>query len=45
MSDMPPNQCARAVAINKTSGHVAIAINDGEVSVRTGAKDLSTTVK
>jgi len=44
MSECPPNQCARALSINSKNGHVAVAINDGEVSIRAGAKDLGTTV-
>jgi len=44
MSNYPPNQQARSVAINKVSGHVAVAACDGTVSIRNGAKDLSTAV-
>jgi len=39
-SELPPNQCGRAVAINKVSGHVAIGCNDGSVVIKAGAKQL-----
>jgi len=40
LSVYPPNQCARAVAINSKNGHVAIGVNNGELSVRKGLKEL-----
>lgn len=39
LSVLPPNQQARGVAVSK-SGHVAIGINDGTLSVRS-AKNLN----
>jgi len=40
----PPNQCSRAVAIHPTNGHVAVATNDGELSVRVSKNDLDSFV-
>jgi WD40 repeat protein len=40
LSVYPPNQCGRAVAINARTGHVAIGINNGELSIRKGIKEL-----
>lgn len=34
LSLYPPNQCSRSVAINPKNGHVAIASNDGDLSIR-----------
>jgi WD40 repeat protein len=41
LSIYPPNQCARAVAINPKNGHIAIGVNNGELSVRKGIKELN----
>jgi WD40 repeat protein len=41
LSVFPPNQCARAVAINPKSGHVAIGVNNGEVHIHESVKNLS----
>lgn len=35
LSVLPPNQQARGVAVNK-AGHVAIGLNDGSLSIRSG---------
>ncbi len=34
LSLLPPNQQARGIAINK-AGHIAIGLNDGQLSIRT----------
>jgi WD40 repeat protein len=44
ITQSPPNQCARAVTINKVSGHVAVGTNDGTVTVRAGANSLDQNV-
>jgi hypothetical protein len=36
LSLLPPNQQGRALAVNKT-GHIAVGINDGTLSIRTTA--------
>ena len=38
------NQQSRAIAFNNTNGHVAVAHNDGRVTVRTGIKALDNIV-
>jgi len=40
LSILPPNQQSRAVAINPTSGHVAVATNTGEVHIHSDLKSL-----
>jgi WD40 repeat protein len=44
LSVYPPNQCARAVAINPKTGHVAVGINNGELSIRKSLRDLDNIV-
>jgi WD40 repeat protein len=44
LSIYPPNQCGRAVAINPRTGHVAIGINNGELSIRKSLKELDRVV-
>jgi len=44
LSVFPPNQCARAVSINQKNGHVAIGVNNGELSIRKSLGDLNTIV-
>jgi len=44
LSIFPPNQCARAVAINPVNGHIAIGINDGELSIRKGINELDSVI-
>lgn len=44
LSVFPPNQCARAVGINAKNGHIAIGVNNGEVHIRAGVKDLDKVV-
>lgn len=44
LSMLPPNQCARAICINKHTGHVAVGINTGELSVRGSVKHLNESV-
>jgi WD40 repeat protein len=44
LSVFPPNQCARAVAINPITGHIAIGVNTGELSIRAGIKNLDNIV-
>jgi WD40 repeat protein len=44
LSIYPPNQSARSVAINPRTGHVAIGINNGELSIRKSIKDLNDVV-
>lgn len=34
LSLLPPNQQARAIAVNK-AGHIALGLNDGQLSIRT----------
>ena len=34
LSQYPPNQCSRAVAISRTTGNIIVAMNDGSISVR-----------
>lgn len=41
LSSYPPNQCSRAVEIHPTLGHIVVATNEGEISVRTSKDDLS----
>ncbi len=36
MSDLPPNQQSRAIAYSPSSGHVAVADNEGSVTIRAG---------
>jgi len=40
LSVFPPNQCARAVAINSTNGHVAVGTNNGEVHIHDSVQSL-----
>ena len=40
MAVFPPNQCARAVAINPLNGHVAVGVNNGEVHIHSDIKSL-----
>lgn len=40
LSVYPPNQSARAVAINPVTGHVAVGVNNGELHIRASIKDL-----
>lgn len=44
LSQYPPNQCSRAVAISKTSGNIIIALNDGSVSVRENLFKINTEI-
>ncbi|EAR94433.2 HELP domain protein (macronuclear) [Tetrahymena thermophila SB210] len=41
LSLYPPNQCSRAVAINPLNGHIAIASNYGDLSIRKGIKNIN----
>lgn len=42
LTEFAPSKCGRAVAVNaKGNGHVAIAHNDGRVTIRAGVKKLS----
>jgi WD40 repeat protein len=34
LSDLPDSKCARSLAYNPASGHVAVAHNDGTLSIR-----------
>ena len=40
LSDLAPSKCSRAVAVNPNNGHVAVAHNDGMVSIRENANSL-----
>lgn len=40
LTDLPDSQCARAVAVNPSSGHVAVGHNDGTLTIRQGATQL-----
>jgi len=44
LSVYPPNQSARAIAINPRTGHVAIGINNGELSIRKSLKEINEVV-
>lgn len=44
MSDLPPNQQARAITICPANGHVAVADNEGGVTVRAGMDKLDEVV-
>jgi len=44
LSSFPPNQCSRAVAVNSSNGHVAIGVNNGELHIRAGLKDLKKSI-
>ena len=44
LSQFPPNQCARVVAVNPVNGHVAIGVNDGQLSIRAGVLELNTRI-
>lgn len=41
LSSFPPNQCARALAISKKYGYVAVGINEGTVSIRKSIDNLN----
>ena len=41
LTSMADSQCARAVAVNKSSGHVAVGHNDGTVTIRASADKLN----
>ena len=40
LTELPDSQCARAVAVNSRTGHVAIGHNDGTLTIRAGATKL-----
>lgn len=40
LSELPASQCARAVAVNSKNGHVAVAHNDGTLTIRASVKNL-----
>lgn len=40
LSLYPPNQCSRAVAVNPKNGHVAIASNEGDLTIRKGVRNI-----
>jgi WD40 repeat protein len=40
LSVFPPNQCARATAINGANGHVAVGLNNGEVHIHSDVNTL-----
>jgi len=44
LSVYSPNQCARAVAINPKTGHIAVGINNGELSIRKSLRELDVVV-
>jgi len=43
-SIFPPNQCARSIAVNPVTGHVAVGVNNGELYVREGIRSLNKTI-
>jgi len=40
LSDLPPNQQSRAIAFSESCGHIAVADNEGAVTVRAGLTGL-----
>jgi len=44
LSSFPPNQCARAVAVNTVNGNVAIGVNNGELHIRAGVTELDKSI-
>lgn len=44
LSELPASQCARAVAYNPSSHHVAIGHNDGSLSIRASPLKLDDTI-
>jgi len=40
LTDMADSQCARAVAYNKTTKHVAVGHNDGTMTIRASKENL-----
>ena len=40
LSKMPASKCSRAVAVNTLNGHVAVASNCGEVTIRESVESL-----
>jgi len=44
LSVYSPNQCARAVAINAKTGHIAVGINNGELSIRKSLRELDVVI-
>jgi len=44
LSSMPPNQCARAVAIHPLYENIAIGVCDGELQVRQSLEDINKTI-
>ena len=44
LSQYPPNQCSRAVAISNKTGNIIIAMNDGTVSVRENLFKINTEI-
>jgi WD40 repeat protein len=40
LSKKPASKCARAVAINSSTGHVAVGCNDGTLTIRNSIQDL-----
>jgi microtubule-associated protein-like 6 len=40
LTELPDSQCARAVAISKKLGHVAVGHNDGTLTIRAGLSKL-----
>ena len=45
LSPFPDSQCARSVAHNPSTGHIALGHNDGTVTVRSGQNTLDDTIK
>lgn len=44
LSDLPPNQQSRATAFSPSTGHIAIADNEGSVTIRAGLEQLDEVV-
>ncbi len=40
LSDLPASQCSRALAYNKSNGHIAVGHNDGTLTVRAGVDKI-----
>ena len=44
LTSFPDSQCSRAVALNTSTGHVAVGHNDGTLTVRAGVDSLDSVI-
>ena len=44
LTSFPDSQCARAIAFNKSNGHIAVGHNDGTLTIRGGVNNLDQTI-